>query len=77
MLPSAHQFEQQVGSLGISSSDHVVIYDTMGVASACRVYWTFKVFGHEKVSVVDGGLSKWLFEKRQVEKGPVAIPTVI
>lgn len=45
----------------IKPSDHVVIYDTWpGLGPACRVYWTFKVFGHETVSVLDGGLEKWV-----------------
>lgn len=29
--------------MGISQDDHIVVYDTAGVFSACRVYWTFKV----------------------------------
>jgi thiosulfate/3-mercaptopyruvate sulfurtransferase len=57
------------GKLGISNSDHVVIYDSLGVISACRVYWTFRVFGHQKVSVLNGGLPKWIAEGRPVENG--------
>jgi len=61
MLPSLAQFEQEVGKLGISNDDTVVVYDSSDkfVASA-RVWWTFRVFGHEKVSVLEGGLPKWL-----------------
>lgn len=43
MLPSATQFASQVGALGISNEDHVVVYDTVGFMSAPRVYWMFKV----------------------------------
>ncbi|KAJ3300371.1 hypothetical protein HK104_001334 [Borealophlyctis nickersoniae] len=77
MLPSEEQFGRQVGGeLGISENDHVVIYDTSGIGPACRVYWTFKVFGHEKVSVLDGGLPKWLAEDRPTETGdPTIEPT--
>ncbi|KAI8910765.1 Rhodanese-like domain-containing protein [Entophlyctis helioformis] len=74
MLPPPAQFTKQVGDLGISNDDHVVIYDSTGTRSACRVYWTFRVFDHKKVSVLDGGLVKWLAEGRPVvssEPGPV------
>jgi 3-mercaptopyruvate sulfurtransferase SseA len=55
--------------LGIDRNDHVIVYDQSDVFSAFRVYWTFKVFGHDKVSVLDGGLVKWLHEKRPVKPG--------
>jgi thiosulfate/3-mercaptopyruvate sulfurtransferase len=58
-----------IGKLGISNNDHVVIYDSVGVVSACRVYWTFRVFGHEKVSVLNGGLPKWISENRPLDTG--------
>ncbi|CAO0801495.1 unnamed protein product [Mucor circinelloides] len=59
MLPSPDNFADAVGKLGISENDHVVVYDTAGVFSACRVYWTFKAFGHESISVLNGGLPAW------------------
>ncbi|KAJ3039776.1 hypothetical protein HDV00_011903 [Rhizophlyctis rosea] len=70
MLPSSDHLAKHVGGvMGISDADHVVIYDSVGIGPACRVYWTFRVFGHEKVSVVDGGLVKWLAENRPTEAG--------
>ncbi len=62
MLPSPEQFEEYVGKLGISNSTHVVVYDNnenLGLFSAQRVWWTFRVFGHNLVSVLDGGFPKW------------------
>ena len=62
MLPSPEEFNAYVGNLGIDNNTHVVIYDNnekVGMLSAQRVWWVFRVFGHEKVSVVDGGLPKW------------------
>ncbi|KAJ3118810.1 hypothetical protein HK098_005832 [Nowakowskiella sp. JEL0407] len=70
MLPSPELFASKVGSLGVSETDHVVIYDSAGIGPACRVYWTFKVFGHLKVSVLDGGLPRWLNDGHPVESGP-------
>ncbi len=59
MAPSAQQFAQAVGQLGISETDHVVIYDRQGLFSAARVWWTFKLMGHDQVQVLRGGLPAW------------------
>jgi thiosulfate/3-mercaptopyruvate sulfurtransferase len=72
MLPRASEFAQAVGCLGIGSRDRVIVYDTRGVASAARVWWTFRAFGHDKVFVLDGGLPRWRAEGRPVEAG---VPT--
>jgi thiosulfate/3-mercaptopyruvate sulfurtransferase len=65
MLPSADVFATKVGALGIGNDDHVIVYDVAG-SGAARVWWTFRVFGHRHVSVLDGGLGKWLAEGRPV-----------
>jgi len=58
MLPSAAEFARSVGRLGIGSRDRVVVYDTRGVASAARVWWAFRAFGHDAVFVLDGVTSR-------------------
>lgn len=61
MLPSAKQFEEYVGQLGIDNSSHVVVYDTyQGLRMAPRAWWMFRIFGHERISVLEGGLTKWI-----------------
>ncbi|KAI3637873.1 hypothetical protein MIR68_004522 [Amoeboaphelidium protococcarum] len=67
MLPPADQFSEEMSQLGIGNDDHVVLYDNSGVFSSYRVYWTFKVFGHERVSILDGGILKWLKDGGQAE----------
>lgn len=69
MLPKARKFAESVGALGIGDRDVVVVYDTRGVISAARVWWTFRAFGHAPVAVLDGGFPKWLAEGRPVETG--------
>jgi thiosulfate/3-mercaptopyruvate sulfurtransferase len=72
MLPRPEAFAEAVGALGIGSGDRVVVYDSRGVASAPRVWWTFRVFGHDGVAVLDGGLPRWRAEGRPLEAGAPA-----
>lgn len=69
MLPGPDAFAASVGALGIGDGDRVVVYDVRGVISAARVWWTFRAFGHDRVAVLDGGLTKWRAEGRPVESG--------
>ncbi|KAM4652894.1 thiosulfate sulfurtransferase-like [Discoglossus pictus] len=64
MLPSEAYFAKYVGNLGINNESHVVIYDAdqHGIYYAARVWWMFRVFGHHKVSLLDGGFRNWLKE---------------
>jgi thiosulfate/3-mercaptopyruvate sulfurtransferase len=69
MLPSPDAFARAAGGLGIGDGDRVVVYDSRGVVSAARVWWTFRVFGRDEVAVLDGGLPKWRTEGRPVTSG--------
>lgn len=67
-MPAASVFNAKVGALGISNDSHVIAYDAMGGGcAAARVWWMFRAFGHNKVSVLDGGLGKWKTEDRPLE----------
>lgn len=73
MLPTTQEFANLVGALGISNHDRVVVYDSSGLFSAPRAWWMFRVFGHEKVSILEGGLPKWIAEARPLQSGPVEL----
>eukprot|EP01039_Chlorochromonas_danica_P009491 gene9491-10482_t len=75
MLPKPEVFEEAIASLGISSDDHVVVYTQADTFSAARVWWTFKVFGHDKVSILNGGLPAWKNEQGPVDQGPITTTT--
>lgn len=70
MLPSEQAFAAAADSLGIANDSQVVVYDRSGLFSAARVWWTFKVFGHQKVAVLDGGLPLWVSEGYKLEESP-------
>jgi thiosulfate/3-mercaptopyruvate sulfurtransferase len=69
MLPGPTQFGEAVGALGIGDGDTVVVYDSLGLFSAARVWWTFRIFGAKSVYILDGGLPKWKSEGRPLESG--------
>lgn len=69
MLPSETAFAAAAAGLGISKDARIVVYDSAGLFSAPRVWWTFRVFGAPNVFILDGGLPKWLAEGRPTEAG--------
>ncbi len=66
MLPSPDEFADAVGKLGIDNDTLVIAYDSNFFMASARVWWTFRVFGHDRVAVLDGGLARWLQEGRSV-----------
>ena len=76
MLPSPELFGRSVSALGVGNESHVVVYDTVGLYSASRVWWMFCVLGHARVSILAGGLPRWRAEGHPVKSGePAIVPT--
>lgn len=69
MLPDPVAFSSAVRKLGIGDGMKIVVYDSLGLFSAPRVWWTFRAFGVRDVVILDGGLPKWLAEGRPVAEG--------
>jgi len=69
MVPSPGRFARLAGAAGVSNESMVVFYDQKGIYSAGRGWWLMRLFGHDRVAVLDGGLPKWLAEGRPVESG--------
>ncbi|MEZ5670573.1 MAG: sulfurtransferase [Alphaproteobacteria bacterium] len=76
MLPEIGALEALIGGLGIDNGDHVVIVPagltSTDLGSATRVYWTFKVLGHDAVSILDGGTVGWVAAGLPTESGASA-----
>ena len=68
MLVDADSWEKIVSNMGISKNDKIVIYDNSDVISSCRCWFNFIYFGHDPqlVHVLNGGLQKWINEKRDI-----------
>lgn len=58
-LLDADQFAEQAGQLGIGNDTWVIVYDNNHFFASARAWWMFRVFGHDKVRLLNGGLNRW------------------
>lgn len=70
MAPPVEKFVSRMRAMGVGDGHQVVIYDSAGIFSAPRVWWTFRLMGKVDVAVLDGGLPKWKAEGRPLEDMP-------
>jgi thiosulfate/3-mercaptopyruvate sulfurtransferase len=71
-LPDAEAFAAAIGRHGIGPDTVVVAYDTSAGMWAARLWWMLRVFGHDRVAVLDGGWGRWVAEQRPVSDAVVA-----
>ena len=74
MMPDETMFQKHMKMLGIGGDHHVIVYDNMKMMTAPRVWWTLRVFGHERVSLLNGGQNKWSAEDRPLTTDAPEIP---
>ena len=70
MAPSAEQFADAMGALGIGDDSRVVLYSAGSIMWATRVWWMLRAFGFGGAAVLDGGWEKWKAEGRPVSSEP-------
>src|SRR5947209_5327466 len=74
LLPTVPELEKLIGELGIDEDTHVIVvpagqnYTDFGAGA--RIYWTLKVAGLSKISILDGGYAGWVAAQNPVEAGP-------
>jgi thiosulfate/3-mercaptopyruvate sulfurtransferase len=73
MVPSIEKFMSRLRAMGIGDGHQVVVYDGMGLFSAARVWWLFRLMGQMDIAVLDGGFPKWVAEGRPIEDLPPMI----
>ncbi|MEM0976401.1 MAG: 3-mercaptopyruvate sulfurtransferase [Pseudomonadota bacterium] len=69
MLPDEVTFGQAASALGIWNDSPIVVYDSYGLFSAARVWWSFRVMGHKDVKILDGGLPAWTAAGNETRSG--------
>ncbi len=59
-VPTELQFTSNIEELGINNKSHIILYCHDGIGTSPRAWWLFKLFGHQNVSILNGGLKAWL-----------------
>lgn len=70
MAPPVEKFMSRMRAMGIGDGHQVVVYDGLGLFSAARVWWLFRLMGKTDIAVLDGGFPKWQAEGRETEDMP-------
>ena len=73
MVPPVEKFMSRVRALGVGDGHQIVVYDSKGLFSAARVWWLFRMMGHDKIAVLDGGLPKWVADGNPLDKAKPVI----
>jgi thiosulfate/3-mercaptopyruvate sulfurtransferase len=73
-VPAAERFAAGIGRLGVGDDTHVVAYAQDAPMWATRLWWLLRYFGHDDVSVLDGGLAAWTAAGGPVETGEARYP---
>ena len=68
-VPPAEKFASRMQALGLGDGSRIVLYDNTPLRTAARAWWLFEIMGAPNVAILDGGLGKWLSEKRETESG--------
>ncbi len=73
MLPQPEKFTSRVRKLGLGDGNRIVVYDRANFMASARVWWMFRVMGHEDVRVLDGGWNAWTNAGGSVEDLPPVV----
>jgi thiosulfate/3-mercaptopyruvate sulfurtransferase len=72
MIPDGARFSSRVRALGLGDGSRIVVYDDNHYSASARAWWMFRLFGHDDVAVLDGGLRRWREEGRALDDATVA-----
>jgi len=70
MVPPVEKFMSRVRALGVGDGHQIVVYDSKGLFSAARVWWLFRMMGHDSIAVLDGGCQNGLQMAIQSTQAP-------
>ena len=76
-LPQADRVAMVMGELGVGVGTKVVLYCSRGHVFAARVWWILRVFGFDRVAILNGGLAKWKHEGGPLTATPTSISPAV
>ena len=68
LVPDERRLGDILSSIGLTPAKHVVAYDNLGNANACRFLWILDLVGHSRFSLLNGGIDEWLREGNRSER---------
>ncbi len=73
MRASQHKLSQLLSRLGATPETDIILYDDQQGMDAARLWWILKLYGHDQVSILNGGLTEWEKQKKKLNfKSPKA-----
>jgi thiosulfate/3-mercaptopyruvate sulfurtransferase len=66
-IPRPEVFASSMARAGVGTQTHVIVYDDSGGATAARLWWLLRYYGHNQVSLLDGGIAQWVAEERPLQ----------
>jgi len=73
-IVSKEGFASLCSRSGVSNDAHVVLYGDFNNWFAAFAFWVARLYGHEKLSLMDGGRKKWIAEERELTKDVPSYP---
>jgi thiosulfate/3-mercaptopyruvate sulfurtransferase len=66
-IPRPEVFASSMARAGVGPETHIIAYDDSGGATAARLWWLLRYYGHNQVSLLDGGITQWVAEERPLQ----------
>ncbi|MDC1087307.1 sulfurtransferase [Alphaproteobacteria bacterium] len=73
MIPSKDLFSKMMQNIGLNKDDEIIIYDNSPFLSSARAWFLFRYFGHDKISIMQGGIKNWKNYGGNITQGNVIL----
>ena len=73
MIPSKDLFSKMMQNIGLNKDDEIIIYDNSPFLSSARAWFLFRYFGHDKISIMQGGIKNWKNYGGNITQGNVVL----
>ena len=73
MIPSKDLFSKMMQNIGLNKDDEIIIYDNSPFLSSARAWFLFRYFGHNKISIMQGGIKNWKNYGGNITQGNVIL----
>lgn len=76
MAPTLEQFRPRMAALGVRRDDRIILYDDSPHRTAARAWWLLRLFGADRLAILDRGARAWRDAGLPLERGETRIETL-